>query len=105
MVQILLLPGIWDTQCGFKAFTDDAAKQVFGLSKITRWGFDVELLSLAKRMSYTIKEVPVHWVNDPNSTVHFSAGLQFLRDIFTIRWWLWTNGYGIEVGKARSIEK
>ena len=93
IVQVLLLWGVWDTQCGFKAFTADAAEQVFRTSKIKSWGFDVETLVLAKRFGYRLKEVPVHWVNDTRSTVHFSAGLKFLRDILQVRWWLWTGKY------------
>jgi len=95
IVQLLLLPGIWDTQCGFKAFTEEAAEKIFGISRITKWGFDVEALALAKRMGYRIKEIPVHWVDEPGSTVHLSAGFEFLRDIIVIRWRLWTNGYTI----------
>lgn len=93
IVQIFLLPGIWDTQCGFKAFTEDAAKQIFIASKVTGWGFDVEVLSLAKLRGARIKEVPVHWVDDSRSHVRFSAGLQFLRDVAIIRWRLWRGEY------------
>lgn len=95
IVQALLLPGIWDTQCGFKAFTKEAAEKVFKLSRVPGWGFDVEILSLAKHMGYKIKEVPVHWVDDARSHVKFSAGLQFLRDVATIRWRLWRKQYEI----------
>ncbi len=93
IVQILLLRGVWDTQCGFKAFTAEAADKVFGASRIHSWGFDVEILVLAKRFGYRIKEIPVHWVNDTRSTVHFSAGPKFLADIIKIRWWLWAGRY------------
>jgi len=89
MVQLALLPGIWDTQCGFKAFTEEAAKKVFMGACVTGWGFDVEALSLAKKMGYRIKEMPVRWVDDNRSHVRFSAGLQFLQDIAIIRWRLW----------------
>jgi len=95
VVQTLLLPGIWDTQCGFKAFTAEAAERVFSLSRLTGWGFDVEVLALAKKLGYKIKEIPVHWVNDAVSRVKMSAGLQFLRDIIKIRWWLWTGAYAL----------
>lgn len=94
VVQALLLPGLWDTQCGFKAFTEEAAQKIFEPSRIAGWGFDVEALSLAKHEGYRIEQVPVHWVNDANSRVKMSAGLQFLWDIIRIRWWLWTGGYG-----------
>jgi glycosyltransferase involved in cell wall biosynthesis len=93
IVQVLLLWGIWDTQCGFKAYTAEAAEKIFSVSKIAGWGFDVETLALAKRFGYSIKEAPIHWVNDIRSHVKFSAGLQFLRDIVKIRWWLWTDKY------------
>lgn len=95
LVQLFLLPGLWDTQCGFKAFTEDAAQKIFTISKVPGWGFDVEVLALAKQMGYKIKEVPVHWIDDTRSHVRFSAGLQFLRDIATIRWRLWRNEYAV----------
>lgn len=95
IIQILLLPGLWDTQCGFKAFTEEAAEKVFGLSRITGWGFDVEVLALAKKLGYRIKDVPVRWVNDTRSQVKASAYLKVLLETLKIRWWLWTNKYGI----------
>jgi len=96
VVQVLILPGIWDTQCGFKAFTAEAAEKVFRLARITGWGFDVEALALAKQMGYQIKEMPVVWVDDARSHIKFSAGLQFLRDAIKIRWWLWRGSYRSE---------
>ncbi len=93
LVQLLLLPGIWDTQCGFKAFTADAAVKVFEESRLPGWGFDFETLALAKTMGYRIAQVPVRWVNDAKSHVKFSGGVQFLRDLARVRWWLWTGKY------------
>ncbi len=87
-IQALLLPGIWDTQCGFKAFTEEAALKIFPLLKIDRWGFDVEVLGLAKKMGYKIKEIPVFWVNDPFSQVGPFAYLQVLWEVVKIRYWL-----------------
>lgn len=101
IIQILLLPGLWDTQCGFKAFTEEAAERVFGASRITGWGFDVEVLALAKRMGYRIKEIPVHWVNDTRSHVKASAYLKVLWETMTVRWRFWTNGYIIGETKSR----
>lgn len=95
LIQILLLPGLWDTQCGFKAFSEESALKVFGASRITGWGFDVEVLALAKRMGYRIKEVPVHWVDDMRSKVKASAYIKVLWETLTIRWRFWTNGYTI----------
>ncbi len=93
-IQVLVLPGLWDTQCGFKAFTAAAAMKVFELSRIAGWGFDVETLALAKKMGYKIKEVPVYWVNDIRSHVKASAYLKVLWETITIRWWLWAGKYG-----------
>lgn len=93
IIQILLLPGIWDTQCGFKAFTEESAKKIFPLIKIERWGFDVEILTLAKLLGYKIKEIPVVWVNDPFSRVKLSSYFQVLLEVFKIKWWTITNKY------------
>lgn len=99
IIQALLLRGLWDTQCGFKAFTAKAAEDIFSRAKIDRWGFDVESLALARAIGYTIKEIPVTWVNDPDSHVKASAYLQVLLETITIRWWLWTGKYGIRSKK------
>ncbi|HTY39518.1 MAG TPA: dolichyl-phosphate beta-glucosyltransferase [Candidatus Paceibacterota bacterium] len=92
-IQILILPGIWDTQCGFKAFTAEAAEKVFNLSRITGWGFDVEALALANRFHYRMGEVPVYWVHDTRSHIGMSAYLKVLLEVAKIRWALWTNKY------------
>ncbi len=85
-IQALVLPGIWDTQCGFKAFTAKAAEEIFSQTKVDRWAFDVEALVLAKKMGYEIKEIPVHWVNDLRSRVKLSAYMQVLLETVSI-WW------------------
>ncbi len=58
-----------DTQCGFKAFTAKASKQIFSAQKLDGFSFDVEVLFLAARMGYQVAEIPVEWVNEPNSKV------------------------------------
>ncbi len=93
IIQLLVLPHIWDTQCGFKACTDEAAEKIFNLAKINGWGFDVEMLVLGKQLGFQIQEIPVHWVNDPNSRVGASAYLKVLLEVFKIRWWLWRGKY------------
>lgn len=92
-IQAILLRGIWDTQCGFKAFTAEAADRIFGMARIPGWGFDVEILSIAKLLGYKIKEMPVRWVDDARSHVRWNAGLQFIRDAVKIRWWIWRHEY------------
>ena len=98
-IQALVLPGIWDTQCGFKAFTKEATEQIFRASTIGGWGFDVEILALAKKNRYRIKEMPVRWVNDTRSHVNFMAYLHVLWETVTIRWKLWRGEYDHPVTK------
>lgn len=98
-IQFVLLPGIWDTQCGFKAFTEEAAEKIFPLIKISRWGFDVEILALAKKFGYKIKEVPVVWVNNPFSHVKASAYVQVLWEVVKIKWWIIMDKYKIKYKK------
>ena len=69
LVQALAVPGIHDTQCGFKGFAATAAEQIFSRAKIDGFGFDVEVLYIARRLGYSIKEIPVEWYNDPRSTL------------------------------------
>ena len=70
MVQAIALPGIRDSQCGFKLFRADVAEDVFSRTTIDGFGFDVEVLFLARRLGHAIAEVPVRWINDEASTVH-----------------------------------
>lgn len=69
LVQLFVFRGIKDTQCGFKGFTNDAAKKLFGLQKIMGFSFDVEILYLAKKNDFKVKEVAVEWYNDERTTV------------------------------------
>jgi glycosyltransferase involved in cell wall biosynthesis len=59
-----------DTQCGFKAFTRRAAEMIFPMQQITRWGFDPEILYIARKLKLKIAEVPVAWGHDERSTIH-----------------------------------
>lgn len=93
VIQALALPGARDTQCGFKACTGEAAEAIFNHSKISGRGFDVEMLALAKKLGYKIKEIPVHWKYDPASAVSASTHLKVLIEVCKIRWWLWTGQY------------
>lgn len=68
-VQMLVMKGIKDTQCGFKAFKCEAAKKIFSIAKINGFGFDVEILYLARKNGYKIAEIPVEWYNDESTTV------------------------------------
>jgi dolichyl-phosphate beta-glucosyltransferase len=77
---------IRDTQCGFKMFSREAARQLFSVLHIERWAFDVELVLLASRKGIPMVEVPVNWQEVGGSKVKIiSASLQMARDIFTIK--------------------
>lgn len=69
LVQILVLRGIKDTQCGFKGFRADAAEKIFTEQKVMGFSFDVDILFIAKKLGYNIKEVAIEWYNDERTTV------------------------------------
>ncbi len=69
LVQLFVFRGIKDTQCGFKGFTHEATQKLFGAQKIMGFSFDVEILYLAKKFGYKVKEVAVEWYNDERTTV------------------------------------
>ena len=83
---ILGLWGIEDTQCGFKGFRKEVVKRVFPKCRISRFAFDPEILVVAERMGFKIKEVPVHWKNDPESKVKLKSILKMGLDLIKIRW-------------------
>ena len=86
MQAVIGLPGIVDTQCGFKFFSREAALELFGRQKIDGYMFDVEILALAQRLGYRIKQVPIRWRDDADSRFDpLSGGLKNLIDIFKIR--------------------
>ncbi len=86
LVQIMAgLWGIPDTQCGFKGFTKQAAEDIFSITRIPRFAFDVEMLVIAKKMKYKIKEIPILWVNDKRSSVKFKSMVKMAIDLFQIR--------------------
>ncbi|MDP3696715.1 MAG: glycosyltransferase family 2 protein, partial [Candidatus Taylorbacteria bacterium] len=92
-IQIVAVPGIYDTQRGFKLFTAKAVQDIFPKLTITRWGFDIEALALARKFGYKIKELPVDWKNDPNSKVGLKAYIQVLIETMKVRWNLMTRKY------------
>jgi dolichyl-phosphate beta-glucosyltransferase len=85
IIQSVAVPGIWDTQCGFKAFRDYAAEKIFSVGVIEGWGFDIETLALARALHYKIGIVPAHWINKPGSHVGFSAYVEVLLDAVRVR--------------------
>jgi len=75
-----------DTQCGFKAFKREAAQVIFRLQTIERWGFDPEILFIARKLRYTIREVPVTWGHDERSRLSYLRdGMKMLEEMAMIR--------------------
>ncbi|HEY4481491.1 MAG TPA: hypothetical protein VI489_01420, partial [Candidatus Brocadiaceae bacterium] len=85
-VQAIALRGLKDTQCGFKCFRGKTAQDVFTRQTITGFGFDVEILFIARSLDYKIKEVPIQWFNSPRSKVSVLRDpLKMFLDLFKIR--------------------
>jgi glycosyltransferase involved in cell wall biosynthesis len=92
-IQIMVVPGIWDTRCGFKAFSAEAAQKVFSAARMDGWSFDDECLALARRDGYDIQVIAADW-HDAEGT-HVTK-LDYFKNIFEavrIRWYLLTGVY------------
>jgi dolichyl-phosphate beta-glucosyltransferase len=77
--------GIHDTQCGFKLFRAEAARQIFGRLRTERFAFDVEMIAIARDLGYRVEEVPVNWDYSGHSTVRlFSSGGRMVWDVFVL---------------------
>ena len=86
IVQAVLLPGIWDTQCGFKLFRADVARQVFEGLSTDGFGYDPEVLYRARRRGFKIVEVPVVWRNSaPTKVSPVRSSLDMLRHVIRVR--------------------
>ena len=86
IVKTLVIGDFSDTQCGFKLFAGNVARTLFGEAKIDRFAYDVEILARAKKKGYRIQEVPIRWVNSPESKVDpLKDSLQMLADLVRIR--------------------
>lgn len=95
LVQLMILPGISDTQCGFKVFSADSAKKIFPRQTITGWGFDMEILAIARAQGYQIDQIEVPDWHDVTEDSKIASGGKFsaakaafstLPDVFNIKW-------------------
>ena len=93
LVRALLLPGLHDTQCGFKLFSAAAANDVFAATQLDGFCFDVEALVIARRRGYRIAELPVTWRNDAATRVSSLRGFLAFLDLARIRWNAWHGRY------------
>ncbi|MGB9876963.1 MAG: dolichyl-phosphate beta-glucosyltransferase [bacterium] len=86
LVRLILLPGVYDTQCGFKLFRREVAREIFQRQRFEGFSFDFEILYIAKKLGYKIKEVPVRWRHSPGSKVKvLRNGISSLVDVFKTR--------------------
>ena len=86
MVRWVLLPGLQDTQCGFKCFRGDVAEKIFPLQILTGMSFDAEVLYIARKFGYTIREIPIDWYFDPDSRVRLVGdSMRMGLDLISIR--------------------
>jgi dolichyl-phosphate beta-glucosyltransferase len=92
-VRMLVLQGIDDTQCGFKLFSARAAQLLFPLQQLNGFGFDVEILFLARRAGLVIREIPITWVYGRGSKVNVTSGARAFLDLLAIRWYQLRGAY------------
>lgn len=84
-IRLLILPGLHDTQCGFKCFTAAAAEQLFRRQTLPGWSFDIEILYLARRLGFSVREIPIRWRFDPETKLNaVQDAFRMMRDIFRI---------------------
>lgn len=102
LLRILLSLPFKDTQCGFKAFRRGAAKALFPLQRIEGWGFDAEILFLARKLGLRVAEVPVLWAHDEGTRIHpIADGSIMVMEMMRIRWYSLSGKY-LNPARARS---
>ena len=106
---IRIVLGLWsypDTQCGFKALSARAAEAIASRMVVDRFGFDYELIILAHKLGFTVKQLPVRWLNEEGSTVGGLFGpngfIQVLIDLFKTKWRLMIGAY--KIGAYEQVE-
>jgi dolichyl-phosphate beta-glucosyltransferase len=94
LVRVLAVPRLRDTQCGFKAFRREVAQDLFRRQIINGWAFDVEVLFLASRSGYIVREIPITWRYDASSRVNpLRDTIAMLRELLIVRWYAWNGRY------------
>lgn len=101
-IQFVAVPGIWDTQCGFKAFTAEAAEKIFSETRIDGWGFDIEALALARKFGFQTSIIPARWIDHAETHVRvWNYGTTLLETI-RIRYYLLTGAYDAEPDRVQT---
>lgn len=85
LIKVSLGLNFEDTQCGFKIFSHNIAQKIFNLVTVERWGFDIEILTIAKNLKIPVKEVAITWYDDPNSRLRAGRAMtETLKELFHI---------------------
>ena len=88
LIRLFLVPGLRDTQCGFKCYKGDVAQELFSLQRLPGWGFDMEVLFLARKRKLTICEVPIEWHYRSQSKVKpLRDSLAMAWEVLRVRWY------------------
>ena len=93
LFQSLAVPGIWDTQCGFKIMRAELAEKLLALCKCRRWALDAELLALSRCANYNIASIPIKWSNSKESRVGLKGYFVTLAELLGIKWRFLTKKY------------
>jgi dolichyl-phosphate beta-glucosyltransferase len=101
-VRLFVLPGIMDTQCGFKLFSAEAAEALFPRLTISGFAFDVELLMMARRAGFEIREAGIVWHGRPDSRVAVGRGAAAFGEVLRVRWNALTGRYGPRTSRPPS---
>ncbi len=84
LIRMMAAPGILDTQAGFKIFTRRSAEELFPRLTIDRWGYDFELIAIARELGFKVREVPIRWVNSPDSKVRLNSYFEVLGEVWKV---------------------
>jgi dolichyl-phosphate beta-glucosyltransferase len=94
VINTIIVPDIFDTQCGFKLFSSKAATRLFRLQRSNRFSFDVELLFLCRCLGLKVEEVAVNWHHEPGSKVSLLRdGVGMIFDALRFKWWWYRGAY------------
>ena len=104
-LKVLVLRGIHDTQCGFKLFSARAVQVLFPLQRLDGFGFDVEILFLARRAGLVIREIPITWVYGRESKVNVTSGARAFLDLLAVRWHQLRGAYPSRAEMTAAIER
>jgi dolichyl-phosphate beta-glucosyltransferase len=105
IIRLLLLPGVYDTQIGFKGFTGELARELFRRLKTEGWAFDVELLVMARRAGHRICEVPVRWSEPGGSHLPVTAYFSCLIDVLRVTRRAWSGHYDVpRAAASRAVQ-